>query len=49
MNSDEEKSFHEDVEDEDNGCISKIDKYMKLLNKFHLQYNWQRVLKDFHA
>jgi hypothetical protein len=35
--------------EEIDGCISKIDKYMKLLNKFHLQHNWDHVLKGFHA
>ena len=35
--------------EEMDGCISKIDKYMKLLNKFHLQHNWDHVLKGFNA
>ena len=36
MNSKEEKSLHEDDEDEEDGSINKIDMYMKLLNKSHL-------------
>jgi hypothetical protein len=48
MNSEEErKSLHEDDEDEENGSKNKIDMYMKLLNKTHLQHIWDHVLKGF--
>ena len=49
MNFKEEKSLHEDDEDEEDRSINKIDIYMKLLNKSHLQHIWNHVLKDFCA
>ena len=49
MNSEGKKSLHEDDEDVEDGSINKIDMYMKLLNKSHLQHIWDHVLKGFCA
>ncbi len=49
MNSEGKKSLHEDDEDVEDGSINKIDMYMKLLNKSHLQHVWDHVLKGFCA